>query len=289
MPAPGDAACDGCAVLRIPGVGGLRLLHATRGDRAPPVPARSEHRHDLWHCVAYTAGRGSCCLDGAVVPVLAPFLVLTSPGQGHSFSRLSGEDAVYHEVTFSPARPGAAPDWPALLAAWTGLECRLAPHGPCSPACADEVAAIAGRMAAVVSAAHPHTAVLLQLELSALLAALVRHLVADAERAAPSDPVELARRFIEAHAEDPIDLAGVAAAAGLSAKHLGRAFAERLGEPPMRFRRSVLMRRAAVLLRTSDAPVGQIAARLGFDDWRHFSRCFRAAHGRPPAAYRRGA
>lgn len=288
MPAPGDAAAPACAVLRVPGIGGLRLLHATRGDREPPQPGRQPHRHDLWHCVAYAAGAGSCSLDGAVVPVRAPFLVLTSPGQPHSFSRLPGEDAVYHEMTFAPERPGAVPAWPALLAAWTGTDCPLPASAPCSAACADDVGSLAGRVAAVVEAGHPQAAVLLQGLLAELLFTLFRHLVADAERAAPADAMETARRFIERHAEEAIDLAAVARAAGLSAKHLGRAFAARYGQPPMRWRRNELMRRAAVLLRTSDAPVEAIAARLGFADWRHFSRCFRAAHGRPPASYRRG-
>ena len=80
----------------------------------------------------------------------------------------------------------------------------------------------------------------------------------------------------------------VAKAASLSAKHLGRAFAARYGQPPMRYRRSVLMRRAAVLLRTSDAPIERLANQLGYDDWRYFSRCFAAMHGISPAAYRRG-
>lgn len=290
MRIPGDGAATHprSAVLRIPGLGGLRLLHATRDDGDRPVSARQPHAHALWHCVAYTAGRGSCVVADASVPVAAPYLVLTAPGVLHSFSRLAGEDAVYSEVTFAPERPGSALDWPQLLRRWTGEACPVPAHGPCSAACAADVAAVAGRMAAVIDDGHPHVAALLQGLLAELLFDLFRHLVADVERAAPPDPVETARVFIERHAEDPIDLPAVACAAGLSAKHLGRAFAERFGDPPMRFRRRVLMRRAAVLLRTGDQPVERIAERLGFADWRYFTRAFRAEHGMPPGRYRRG-
>ena len=57
----------------------------------------------------------------------------------------------------------------------------------------------------------------------------------------------------------------------------------------MRYRTQVLMSRAAVLLRTSDAPVAEVAARLGYADWRFFSRCFTRQHGMPPARWRRAA
>ncbi len=288
MPDPGQQRAPDCAILHVPGIGGLHLLHATRSDRMAGSAQRQEHQHNLWHCVAYIEGHGSCLLDGAVVPVQAPCIILTSPGQPHCFSRLSGEDTTYHELTFAPDRPGALASWPELLHAWTGIECPVQAHGACTIACADDIGALAGQIAAVLRDSRSEAAVLLQGLLASLLLTIFRHLVADAERTAPEDPLERARRFIEHHAEDPIDLGSVANAAGLSAKHLGRAFAARYGDPPMRFRRRLLMQRGAVLLRTSDAPVERIAAGLGFDDWRYFSRCFRAEHGKSPAAYRRG-
>jgi AraC-like DNA-binding protein len=287
LPEPGQSTAPDSAILRLPGIGGLRLLHCTHGDHAGPVASRIPHRHDLWHCVVYASGSGTCIHDGREVCITAPSLILTAPGQLHSFSRLPGEDTVYHEVTFAPERPGATAGWYALLRAWTGTDCPVPGHGPCSAACAADVGAVAARMAGTIRSAPPQAAVLLQGLLAELLLTVFRHGVAETERAAPDDPLETARRFVEAHAEDAIDLGAVARAAGLSAKHLGRAFAARYGQPPMRYRRSVLMRRAAVLLRTSDDPIERVAARLGYDDWRYFSRCFSAEHGVSPAAYRR--
>ncbi|MEK7415495.1 MAG: AraC family transcriptional regulator [Planctomycetota bacterium] len=288
MPEPHQQRAPDCAILRVPGLGGLHLLHATRDDRSAGTAQRSQHRHDIWHCVAYTSGRGTCLLDGNEVAVRSPYIILTSPGQPHCFSRRPGENAVYHEVTFAPDKPSAVTDWSNLLYAWTGVRCALPSHRPCPIACADDIGAIAGRIAAVVRDGRAESPALFQGLLAETLLTVFRHLVADAERAAPDGPLELARRFIEHHAEDSIDLDAVADAAGLSAKHLSRAFAVRYGDPPMRYRRRLLMRRAAVLLRTSDASVERIAAGLGFADWRHFSRCFRAEHRVSPANYRRG-
>jgi AraC-like DNA-binding protein len=287
LPEPGQSTAPDSAILRLPGLGGLRLLHCTHGDQAGPVTNRIPHRHDLWHCVAYASGSGSCIHDAREIRITTPSLVLTAPGQLHSFARLPGEDTVYHELTFAPERPGATAGWDALLRAWTGVDCPVPDHGPCSAACVADIGAAAARMAGTIHSAPPYTAVLLQGLLAELLLTVFRHGVAETERGAPVDPLEAARRFVEAHAEDAIDLGAVARSAGLSAKHLGRAFAARYGQPPMRYRRSVLMRRAAVLLRTCDDPVERVAARLGYDDWRYFSRCFSTEYGASPASYRR--
>jgi AraC-like DNA-binding protein len=289
LPAERHATHERSAILRLPGVGGLRLLHATRGDSTPGVAQRAEHQHELYHAVAYASGTGTCLVDGVVVSVAAPFLVLISPGQPHSFTRCPGETAVYHEVTFAVARPGSAPTWSGLLSRYTGESCTVPAWGPCSEACVADLGACAARIGAAIADDLPHTAALLQGALAELLLSLFRHLVAERERSAPPDPLDQARRFIEAHADDAIDLGAVARIAGMSSKHLGRVFARRFGMPPMHYRRHILMQRAAVLLRSTGDPVEVIAERLGFADWRYFSRCFRAAHGRPPAVYRRGA
>ena len=282
------AVAPDCAVLRVPGIGGLRILHATRDSDTPASNQRSTHHHALWHVVAYTTGTGTCLIGQEVVAVQAPYLVLTSPGLPHNFTGLPGETAVYSEVTFSAETVRSLPDWSGLLKRWTGEACSVSSHGSCSAACADDVAALAGRMATMIRSGHPQAAILLQGMLSELLFLIFRHLVAESERVLPIDPVAVARRFIEAHAEDPIDLGSIARAAKLSPKHLGRAFAKRMGEPPMRYRRRVLMGRAAVLLRTSNLSIERLAAQLGFPDWRHFSRLFRAEHNISPARYRRG-
>lgn len=288
VPDPAQAVLPGGAVLRLPGVGGLRLLHATRNDRAPGSAQRQEHRHDLWHCVAYASGRGTCLLDGRVCAVRAPWLVLTGPGQPHSFTRLPGEDLAYHEITFAAERPGAAAGWDGLLRAWSGAPADPPASAACPRALADAVGAIAGRIGALVRAGGASAALELHWQLAGLFHALWQHLVAAPAGAPPADPLDAARAFLEAHAEDPIDLAAVAAAAGLSRTHLARAFAARFGLAPMRWRRRELLRRAALLLRTSDEPVAAVAARLGFADARHFARIFAAEHGCAPARWRRG-
>ena len=284
MPPPDQVTPRG-AILEIPGVGQLRLLHATRSDHQPSHGLRQEHRHVLWHAVVYIQGTGTCLVDGAVVAVRAPFLVLTSPDQPHSFGRLPAEDTVYSELTFAPQSPGsAAPDWSGLLSIWSGEACLVPAHGALDAGGADILHALATR--AVRDSSHPASGVLMQVVLVRLLAAIHRLLVIDRLRTIPADPLAEAKRFIERHAEDPIDLAAVARIAGCSPKHLGRAFAARFGQPPMRYRTQVLMTRAAVLLRTSDAPVAEVASHLGYGDWRFFSRCFARQHGTSPGQWR---
>ena len=219
MPAPNLVTPAG-AILAIPGVGRLRLLHATRNDHQPSYGQRQEHRHLLWHAVIYVRGSGTCLVAGAEVAVRAPFLVLTSPDQTHSFSRLPGEDTVYSELTFAPealTNQVTAPDWSGLLSAWSGMPCQVPAHVPLSAYGAEALHDLATR--AVRDCAHSAGGVLLQVVLVELLATLHRLLVIDHLQPAAEDPLTAARSFIERHAEDPLDLAAVARVVGCTPKH----------------------------------------------------------------------
>lgn len=89
------------------------------------------------------------------------------------------------------------------------------------------------------------------------------------------------RRFAE-----PIEVADLAVAAGMSVAQLERTTRRVLGSSPkqlvMRFRLEEGLR----LLTTTDVPVAEVARRCGYYDQSAFSRHFRAVVGTPPAAYR---
>jgi AraC-like DNA-binding protein len=95
--------------------------------------------------------------------------------------------------------------------------------------------------------------------------------------------VERARAFIHAHADSPITLDDVAAAAALSRFHLTRSFAEVHGLPPLAYHRRLRLDGAARLLRADAMSATEVAARLGYGSLSAFTRAFRQVHGVPPS------
>jgi len=100
------------------------------------------------------------------------------------------------------------------------------------------------------------------------------------------------RGFIEAHLTEPsMGPAGIAAAAGISVRHLHRLFSLRghtVGDW-IRCRRLQQCRHDLADPRLRERTITEIAFFWGFSDSAHFSRCFRTQFGVCPRAFRSGA
>ncbi len=73
----------------------------------------------------------------------------------------------------------------------------------------------------------------------------------------------------------------------VSLVHLRRLFRQSTGIPVHQFVIRSRMEQAAGQLRSSDKPIKQIAAGVGFEDLQHFAHAFRRLAGMPPGQYRR--
>lgn len=127
-----------------------------------------------------------------------------------------------------------------------------------------------------------------------------RHLVTYLQR--PGDQAQMSIFTAAPPAGDPVvrqaielitaDLAAdlstpaLAAASGVSERHLSRLFARHLGVSPARFVRRVRTEAAAHLLETTALPVAVIAARCGFGTAEALRQAFTSQYGTPPAHYR---
>lgn len=94
-------------------------------------------------------------------------------------------------------------------------------------------------------------------------------------------------KHIEANLFRPLSLAEVADAAGLSVYHLHRLFTAVFGHSIKTYVRKRRLSEAAVLLRTTDRGVLEIALDCQFESQAAFTRAFHALFGAPPARYRR--
>ena len=131
-------------------------------------------------------------------------------------------------------------------------------------------------------------------DFAAFLELLGRVLEADAgaprslSRPRPADErraVE-ALRHIDAHADEPLSLASLAARARLTRFHFLRSFRAAVGTTPHQSVLAARIRRAAKLLLETRLPVTGVALEAGFGDLSNFIRTFRRATGSSPRAFR---
>jgi len=93
--------------------------------------------------------------------------------------------------------------------------------------------------------------------------------------------------YLDAQLPKRIELAELAALAGLSQSHFSRAFKASTGMAPYRWQLDARIRRAQALLIDTHASLDQVAEATGFADTVHFGRTFRKLTQVTPAAWRR--
>lgn len=103
------------------------------------------------------------------------------------------------------------------------------------------------------------------------------------------DAVGKAVQYIHANHDRPIGLEELAAVACVTKSHLDHRFRAKLKTSPLRYIREVRLDSAKRLLATTNVPVQEIAAQVGFTDPYYFSRVFKRAMGSSPTAFRRAA
>ncbi|MFO1035746.1 MAG: GlxA family transcriptional regulator [Geminicoccaceae bacterium] len=113
--------------------------------------------------------------------------------------------------------------------------------------------------------------------------------VAPMRRYATRNPTVLAAiDLLHASIEQPPSLAEAAAELRVSPRQLQRLFASHLQSSFKRFDRTLRLERAKELLEQTSLPVLAVAVATGFGSVEHFSRSYRALHGRAPSTGRSG-
>jgi AraC-like DNA-binding protein len=82
-------------------------------------------------------------------------------------------------------------------------------------------------------------------------------------------------------------LSDYAEMARMSKYHFLRTFKEIIGLSPFEYRAGIRLERAAELLRLGTAPIGEIAASVGYNSQNYFSDAFKSYHGLSPTDYRK--
>ncbi|WP_370251070.1 GlxA family transcriptional regulator [Nioella sp.] len=109
----------------------------------------------------------------------------------------------------------------------------------------------------------------------------------DALEATMPEPVRDAIAILQAHLDDPIQIAEVAARLRLSQRQLERRFKSVTGQSPSSYYRLLRMRAARQLVRFSARSIPDIAHEVGCSSPSHLSRLYRSVFGRTPQDERR--
>jgi AraC-like DNA-binding protein len=95
-----------------------------------------------------------------------------------------------------------------------------------------------------------------------------------------------ARDLADARYFEPLDVAQLATAAGLSRAHFSREFRRAFGVSPHAYLLTRRLERAAALLRTTDSSVLEICTSVGLQSLGSFTTSFKRTYGKTPTEYR---
>lgn len=159
----------------------------------------------------------------------------------------------------------------------------VAASAPASVAAA-AVAAAAGTTAAPSAAAAEAWAIRIAERVLALLSGTVPTPAAPSPR--DSRRIGAVLRHIATHADEALDLDALAGVARMSKYHFLRTFRRVAGATPHGYLIGLRLRRAALRIKTTGAPISAIAFDAGFGDLSTFNARFRTTFGAAPTAFR---
>lgn len=110
-----------------------------------------------------------------------------------------------------------------------------------------------------------------------------RHAVPEPE----DDPVGRALAVMRSRCAEPLTVAEIARAAGLSPSRFHELFRARTGTTPARRLTEFRLDRAEALLRSGDVPLADVAMAVGFSDQSALTRSLKRSRGTTPGALRR--
>ncbi|MHC2518957.1 helix-turn-helix domain-containing protein [Bradyrhizobium diazoefficiens] len=100
--------------------------------------------------------------------------------------------------------------------------------------------------------------------------------------------LRLVAKYIEAHLDEKVTLADMAAAARLSRMHFAALFFRATGVRPHAYLLRQRIRAAQKMLQTTDKSIVEIAMSVGFQTQAHFTTVFKRYSGQTPAKWRKG-
>ncbi|WGF87954.1 helix-turn-helix domain-containing protein [Marinivivus vitaminiproducens] len=280
---------------------GSGCLHARQARATPSVMSSWADGRIRFDCRSWRCADAECCWVAD-----HHLLVLTDTG-GTALTEVRVEDGMRYDgrdrpgvMTFIPAHAERRCAYrhadlrytalwidPALAAGITGGAC---PPTPRVNGADDIVAPLLRDLRASILAGQPMPLAYVE-HLVALI--LIRLAHGTATPPATARPAALSgaalrrvRDYVEAHLDQDLSLATLAAVAGMPVDRFARRFRAATGQAPYAYVLERRVRRGERLLAEPEGDIATIALRLGFSSQSHFTSAFRRRVGTTPASYR---
>lgn len=233
-------------------------------------------REGVAQCVILVCTRGSgwCEIDGVRHPVQAGQVVLLPPGTPHSYGADTGAPWTLW--------------WLHVVGRDLAEFLRVAGVTASAPVRElSDTYRIVALVEEIVQAMERDQTFASTLAASGAAWHLMALLCAERTAGAPKvSAIDQAIEYLRQHVTDQISIGDLARMARLSPSHFAARFRQETGSSPLKYQTQLRMSRARELLDTTDLPVAQIAARVGYADPFYFARQFTSVHGVPPIRYR---
>ena len=277
-----------------PGLPSVVVLSSSSDPTPDRLPHPKVHAHDFLQLVYVQSGQCHVHVDGEAVVLDTGDVVLIVPGAiiAKQIER-ADEDTQLWTVLFRP--DAVDPGVTEPLVSWRS-QSLLAPFARSARGAHTFAVPVEIRPQWLAHLTALHTE--LRERRGGFVGAVRAHLVlllTDLRRLSPDGPLDLVEwdptlsavfEFIEMRYREQISLKDVAAAVAQSSGHLATLMKDRTGRTVGEWITERRMREARRLLLDADLTVGEIAARLGYDDAGYFTRRFHAEHRLSPTAWR---
>lgn len=102
-----------------------------------------------------------------------------------------------------------------------------------------------------------------------------------------SKPVRVIQQYLQEHYAEPVKLEDVSGIAGFNSSYFSALFKKETGKNFSEYLIDLRVARAKVLLTDTQISVTDVAAQVGYSDFKYFTRIFRRESGITPADYRK--
>lgn len=250
--------------LRLELVGRLKVGAGWRGEA---------HSHQFWELLFIVSGRMSVASSEGERVVGPDSLVLLAPCETHRFVNAAEEtaDSLYigcsftsgGRTTFRQELFDAYPDRASLASRLRSFAARTDGGGK--------------------SALYA-----LRSELPPELYILFRFICPEEETGGASGDilVSKAKSYIKSNLHRAVSVDEIAGSLYITRHYLGVTFKRLTGCTIKEYQLRQKMQKALYLVKSTELPLGEIAAGLGFDTPQYFSACFKSVYGLPPSRFR---